>query len=224
MEGDMADVATVLIVEDEPLWTDLLSRTLSSEPNVKIVGVTRLGEVAVSMAEQEAPSAVLMDIELAGDMDGIEAALRIKDRHPETGIVILSAHNDRRYVTSLPLGEKPGWAYLLKQSVPDVATVVRAIQASINGMVMLDPGVVANLKPRQSSALSQLTPREFEVLQLIAQGFNNASVAEHMVIAEKSVETYINIIYQKLGLTREAGVHPRVKAAIVFLEESQTES
>jgi DNA-binding NarL/FixJ family response regulator len=124
-------------------------------------------------------------------------------------------------VTSLPLGEKPGWSYLLKQTVPDVATVARAIQSSIDGMVMLDPGVVASLRPRASTALARLTPRQLEVLRLIAQGFNNAAIAERLVLAEKSVETYINAVYQELGLSGEPGVHARVKAAILFLEESQ---
>ena len=214
--------AKVLIVEDEPLWSDLLSRTLSAEPGVTIVGLTRHGEAAVTLARETQPDAVLMDIELAGAMDGIEAALLIKDERPETGIVILSAHNDRRYVTSLPLGEKPGWSYLLKQTVPDVATVVRAIESSINGMVMLDPGVVASLRPKAASALARLTPRQLEVLQLIAQGYNNASIAERLVLAEKSVETYINSLYQELGVSGEPGMHARVKAAIIFLEESQS--
>ena len=78
-----------------------------------------------------------MDIELPGDIDGIEAAIQIKEELPETGIVILSAHDDRRYVTRLPLEKRPGWAYLLKQTARDVATVMRAIEASMDGMVML---------------------------------------------------------------------------------------
>ena len=211
-----------MIVEDEALWTDLLSKTLAGEEGITIVGQARDGETAVRMAKESRPDAVLMDIGLAGEMDGIEAALQIKDERPETGIVILSAHNDRRYVTSLPLSEKPGWAYLLKQTVPDIGTVVRAIEASINGMVMLDPGVVNALKPRASSALARLTRRQLEVLQLIAQGYNNAAIGDSLTIAEKSVETYINTIYQELGVSGGRGIHPRVRAAILFLEESQT--
>ncbi|HLF76416.1 MAG TPA: response regulator transcription factor [Dehalococcoidia bacterium] len=218
----MPDVATLLIVEDEPLWSDLLARTLEVDPGMKIVGQTQRGETAITLARALTPSAVLMDIELAGDMDGIEAALQIKDERPETGIVILSAHNDRRYVTSLPLGEKPGWAYLLKQTVPDIATVVRAIHASMNGMVMLDPGVVSSLRPRARSVLAGLTVRELEVLALMAQGFNNAAIAERLVLQEKSVETYSNTIYQKLSVSGEQGVHPRVKATRIFLEDSES--
>jgi DNA-binding NarL/FixJ family response regulator len=162
-----------------------------------------------------------MDIEfVGGTIDGIEAALQIKEERPKTGIVILSAHADRRYVSSLPLVEKPGWAYLLKQTVPDIDTIVRAIRASMNGMVMLAPEVVSGLQPRKSSALSRLTPRQFDVLRFMAEGYNNAAIAEQLVLAEKSVETYINGIYQELGLSGEPGIHARVKAAIVFLDET----
>lgn len=212
----------LLIVEDEPLWSDLLARTLSSQADVEIAGQTREGEAAVRLSQRLHPDCVLMDIELAGQMDGIEAALKIKDERAETGIVILSAHNDRRYVTSLPLDEKPGWAYLLKQTVPDVETVLRAIHASINGMVMLDPSVVAGLRPRKSSNMSRLRERLLELLQLLAEGYNNAGIADRMGITEKSVETYINELYQELGLSGEHGINARVKAAILFLNESQT--
>jgi DNA-binding NarL/FixJ family response regulator len=199
----------------------LLQKALSSEPGIEIVGWAESGEAAIRLAEQTQPDAVIMDIEfVGGQIDGIEAALQIKDARPQTGIVILSAHADRRYVTSLPLAEKPGWSYLLKQSADDVETVIRAIRSSMNGMVMLAPEVVSSLQPRKASALSRLTPRQFEVLRGMAEGYNNAAIAENLVLAEKSVETYINGIYQELGLSGEPGIHARVKAAILFLEET----
>jgi DNA-binding NarL/FixJ family response regulator len=219
----MADVARVLIAEDEKLWSGLLRTALSGEEGIETVGWAEGGETAVSLARQLRPDAVIMDIEfVGGGIDGIEAALQIKSERPETGIVILSAHADRRYVTSLPLAEKPGWSYLLKQFVPDVATVVRAIRASMNGMVMLAPEVVNSLQPRKATALARLTPRQYEVLKWMAEGYNNAAIANRLTLVEKSVETYINGIYQELGLSGEPGIHARVKAAILFLEESQS--
>ena len=164
--------------------------------------------------------AVLMDIELPGELDGVEAALRIKRDRPQTGIVILSAHSDRRYVTSLPLGESPGWSYLLKQTVPDLATVVRAIQGSISGMVMVDPTVIASLRPRADSAVARLTARQREVLELIAQGYNNAAIAQRLNLAKKSVETYVNAVYHELHLSGEQEIHARVKATLQYLHDS----
>jgi len=210
----------VLVVDDEELFLELLSRTLSTEPAVEVVGTAKDGNTAVRLAREVTPDVVLMDIDLRSEPDGIEAALRIKEERPETGIVILSAHSDRRYVTSLPLEESQGWAYLLKQTVPDMAAIVRAIEGSKAGMVVLDPAVVANLKPRQQSVVARLTPRHQEVLELLAQGYNNAAIAQRLALSERSVETYINVIYQALHLTNEPDIHARVKATLIYLENS----
>lgn len=211
----------VLIVEDERLFSDMLRRTLDADSEISVVGVCSTAEDAVALARSETPDAVIMDIELQGELDGIDAALQIKRDSPKVGIVILSSHLDRRYVSSLPLEEQPGWAYLLKQSVPNVEALLRAIEGSINGMVVLDPAVVASLQPRQGSALARLAPRQREVLQLMAEGYSNAAIAERMTITPKSVETYVNAIYQELGLSGEAGVSARVRATLIYLQESE---
>ena len=221
IDTDMEPKIKVLIVDDERFFAEMLKNTLSGESNIEVVGVAHDARTALQMDELLDPDAVLMDIELPGDMDGIEAAVQIKRAKPGTGIVILSAHNERRYVTSLPLENTSGWAYLLKQSVPDVSAVVRAIEGSINGMMVLDPAVVMNLQPRQGSAVSRLTKRQRQVLELIAQGYNNAAIAEELILTEKSVETYINAIYQELGVSREHGIHSRVTATLAYLDDSQ---
>lgn len=212
----------IAIVDDEALFRELLSRTLSAEPGLEVVGTAADGEAAIRLAEEVSPDVIMMDIELPGELDGIEAALRIKEKTPQVGIVILSAHSDRRYVTSLPLEDSQGWAYLLKQSAPDVAAVVRAIEGSKAGMVVLDPAVVANLRPRRGSAVAKLTPRQQEVLELLAQGYSNAAIAQRLTLSEKSVETYINIIYQGLFLSNEPETHARVKATLLYLENSRS--
>lgn len=216
------ETTRVVIVDDEALFRELLRRTLSAEPGLEVVGVAGDGETAIRLAKEASPDVVLMDIELPGEMDGIEAALRIKKEMPQTGIVILSAHSDRRYVTSLPLEDSQGWAYLLKQTAPDLAAVVRAIEGSKAGMVVLDPAVVASLRPRQGSAVAGLTPRQQEVLELLAQGYSNAAIAQRLTLSQKSVETYINAIYQGLHLSNEPEIHARVKATILYLENSQS--
>jgi DNA-binding NarL/FixJ family response regulator len=198
----------------------MLRRTLAAEPGLDVVGVAKDGESAVEMAAELDPDAVIMDIELPGEMDGIDAALKIKEMRLNTGIVILSMHKDRRYVSSLPLSETHGWAYLLKQNVPDLASVLRAIQGSVDGMVVLDPEVVESLQPKQGSSASRLTRRHRQVLELIAQGFNNTTIAQRLTLTEKSVETYINAIYQVLQIPGEEGMHSRVKATLVYLQDS----
>jgi len=215
------ETTKLLIVEDEALFRELLRRTLSAEPGLEVVGVAEDGASAVRLAGERAPDAVLMDIELPGELDGIQAGLLIKQERPQTGIVILSAHRDRRYLTSLPLEASSGWAYLLKQTAPDLGTVVRAIEGSTRGMVVLDPAVVAGLQPRRGSTLERLAPRLRNVLELVAQGYSNAAIAERLVLTEKSVETYIRTIYQQLNLSHEPDIHARVKATLIYLQESR---
>ena len=212
----------LIVVDDEPLFRELLCRTLSAEQGLQVVGEAGDGETAIRLAKQEKPDVVIMDIELPGKLDGIEAALQIKRERPQTGIVILSVHSERRYVTSLPLETIQGWAYLLKQTAPDLATVVRAIQGSKSGMVVLDPAVVSNLRPKQGSALARLNPRHQEVLELLAQGYNNAAIAQLLKLSRKSVETYINAIYQELHLSHEQDINARVKATLLYLEGSRS--
>ena len=116
--------------------------------------LTRIGhEVAtasdgcelVELADMMEPDLVITDLTMPR-MDGIEAALLIKEASPATGIVILSAHNDRRYVTSLPLGEKPGWSYLLKRSVRDIGSLQRAIEGAASGLMMIDPQLITMMR------------------------------------------------------------------------------
>jgi len=215
------ETTRITITEDEPLFRELLLRTLAAEPSIKVVGTADDGEKSVQLARETKPDVVIMDIELPGEIDGIEAALIIKREMPETGVVLLSSHSDRHYVTSLPLEDIRGWAYLLKQTVPNIAELVRAILGSKAGMVVLDPAVLANLRPRPKSAVARLTPRQQEVLKLIAEGYNNASIAQRLRLTTKSVETYINSIYQELNLSKEPEIHARVKATLLYLESSQ---
>ncbi len=211
----------LIITEDEPLFRELLLRTLSTEPRMEVVGTAEDAETAIKLSRKVKPDVAIMDIELPGEMDGIEAALIIKRERQETGIVILSVHSDHRYVSSLPLGDLGGWAYLLKQSVPDLSTLVRAIHGSKEGMMVLDPAVMAKLRPGQDSPVASLTPRLQEVLRLIAQGYNNAAIAERLVLSGRSVEGYVKSIYQELHLSGEPEIHARVKATLTYLESAR---
>lgn len=211
----------VAVVEDEALFREMLVGSLSHQAGLEVVGTADTAEKAIALAQNVKPDVILMDIELAGEMDGIEAALAIKKESPQIGIVILSAHDDPRYVTSLPLGESAGWAYLLKQTVRDLSAVVLAIEGCARGMVVMDPSMMVKLQPREGSAVSRLTPRQKEVLRLIAEGHNNSAIARRLALEERSVESYINIIYQHLGLSGEPEINMRVKAALAFLKSSQ---
>lgn len=216
------DKIKVLICEDQGLFRDMLRLTLSTQPRIQVVGAVGDGASAVRMARELHPNVVLMDIELGSEPDGIASGRAIRQADPNVGIVILSMHKDKEYISSIPLSQASGWSYLLKQSVSDVSALVRAIEGSAAGLMVLDPAVVDGLRPVAGSRLSRLTQRQRQVLDLIAQGYNNSAIAEKLVLNEKSVENYINALYQELGISRGEPVHPRVKAVLLYLEESQS--
>ena len=138
-------------------------------------------------------------------------------------IVILSGRKDKEYISCLSLDDAAGWSYLLKQSVGDTTALGRAIEGSASGFVLLEPDVVNGLRPRKGSLTARLTPRQQEVLVLMAQGYNNAAIAEKLVLGNKSVENYINAIYQELGLTQSDTTHPRVSAVLGYLQDSYSQ-
>jgi DNA-binding NarL/FixJ family response regulator len=212
----------VLIVEDEGLMRDMLRISLSAYPNLEVVGAVGDGESAVKAAEELAPDVVLTDIELGDGPSGIEAGHRIKARQPRIGIVILSFHQEKQYIASLPASKASGWSYLLKQSVADTEALTRAIEGSAGGFVVLVPAIVEGLRPAANSPVEHLTVRQREVLELMAQGYSNAAIAERLSVSEKSVENYINAIFQELGITREDPVHPRVKAVLTYLQQTRS--
>ena len=210
----------VLIVEDEGLFRDMLKTALDSYDNLQVLDAVSSGADAIRVAREMKPDVILMDIELGVEPNGIQTGRTIREEQPNVGIVILSVHKDKEYITSLAKDEASGWSYLLKQSVGDTAALARAIEGSASGFVVLDKEVLNGLTPRQGSFVDRLTPRQQEVLSLMAQGFNNAAIAERLVLGSKSVENYINAIYQELSLAPGELVHPRVRAVLAYLEDS----
>ena len=210
----------ILIVEDEGLFRDMLKISLGSLPNLEVVGAVSDGNAAVEAADRLLPDVVLMDIELGCDPNGIAAGRAIKEEHAGIGIIILSAHKEREYLNVMAAQDMSGWSYLLKQSVTDAEALVRAIEGAASGLVVMDPSVVEGMRPRQGSLTAGLTPRQQEVLAMMAQGFNNSAIAKHLVLGTKSVENYINAIYQELGLNHNGPLHPRVQAVLSYIRDS----
>ena len=160
-----------------------------------------------------------------GDSDeGIQAAVRLRESHPEVGVVVLSQYTTPSYALALLEGGSEGRAYLLKERVKELDQLVAAIRAVSEGGSVMDPKVVdalvASNARAENSPLNELTPRERDVLREMAEGKNNAAIAEALVLTERSVEKVIHSIFLKLGLSWEAAIHKRVKAVVLYLAES----
>jgi DNA-binding NarL/FixJ family response regulator len=213
----------VAVVEDEPLLLDLLRAALHQPPAIEVVGVFRRSADALQHIPALQPRVALLDIDLGAGLSGIQLGLLLRERFPTLGIVLLSNHWVPHFLATLPPAGMAGWCYLLKRSVADVDTLVRAIQGAAAGLMVLDPYIVARRRPRPGGALARLTPRQRDVLALIAQGFTNAAIAERLHLAPSTVENQLNGIYQELGLGQESlQFNPRVRAALASLLESRT--
>ena len=211
----------LILAEDESLFRDLLGTALRQYPDLEVVGAFSDGETAVREAPALKPDVALMDIELAGQLNGVQAAILLRRALPELGIVLLSNQGSPRILSSLPQDSMGGWSYLLKQSVRDIASLHRAIEGAAAGLMVLDPSLVANRKARTGGAIDRLTPRQREILGLVAQGYTNAAIAEKLVVATKTVEKQLNLLYQELGVDRNtSALHPRVKAVLIYMEET----
>ncbi len=210
----------VMIVEDEGLFRDMLRISLSGMPNLKVVDAVADGNAAIETTNRLEPDVILMDIELGCEPNGITTGHMIKADHPDTGIVILSSHRERQYLNLIAAEETSGWSYLLKQSVTDSGSLGRAIEGAASGLVVMDPTVVNSMKPRKGSLTAGLTPRQQEVLNMMAQGYYNSAIAEKLVLGTKSVENYINAIYQELTLSHNGPLHPRVQAVLSYLRDA----
>lgn len=210
----------LLVVEDDGLWRDMLRLALSAQSQIELIDIKTSSEKLLPLFRTLRPDVLLIDLDSNGTEESVRAARAGKAERPEMGVIILAATAGRDYLNALPSPDTPGWSFIVKQSLSDMSALVRAIEAAAAGLVVLDPALLAaTLEPRRSR-LGRLTPRQLEVLQLMARGFSNAAIARSLVLEEKSVENHINAIFSQLVVSHDSSVHPRVKAVITYLEET----
>jgi DNA-binding NarL/FixJ family response regulator len=216
----------VVLADDHYLVREGVRRLLEADPDIEVVAACGDLPSLLTAVEEEQPDVVLTDIRMppTGVDEGIRAAESLRRTHPEVGVVVLSQYGEPGYAVALLEGGTARRAYLLKERVDDLGQLVGAIRAVADGGSLVDPKVVEVLvaeKARvEASALSELTPREHDVLREMAEGKNNAAIAEALFLTERSVEKVIHSIFQKLDLSWEPSIHKRVKAVILYLAES----
>ena len=209
----------VVIAEDSVLLREGLSRLLI-EAGVEVVGAASDAETFLREVDAAGPDAVVVDVRMPPTFsdEGLRAALVVGKRWPETGVLVLSQYVEERYAAELlAVKASGGVGYLLKDRVADVADFLDALERVARGGSAIDPEVVAQLLTRKADPLSMLTPRERDVLALMAEGRSNAAIANSLVIGPGAVEKHVNSIFMKLGLTPTDTDHRRVLAVLTYL-------
>jgi DNA-binding NarL/FixJ family response regulator len=210
----------VIVAEDSVLLREGIVRLLS-ERDFEVVAQAGDADDLLRKVGAHKPDVVVADIRMppTNTDDGLRAAIEIRDSHPETGVLVLSAYVEETYAMELVSDTAEGVGYLLKDRVADVDAFVEAVRRVGGGGSALDPEVVSRLlgRARRDDPLAELTPREREVLELMAEGRSNAAVAERLVVTERAVEKHVTSIFGKLNLTPAAEDHRRVLAVLTFL-------
>lgn len=224
-ERDVAGRVRVVIAEDSVLLREGLTRLLTDLGH-EVVAKVGDGEALVETvgklaAEGALPDVVVADVRMPPTHtdEGVRAAVRLRKDHPGLGVLVLSQYVEEQYATELLAGSSRGVGYLLKDRVAEVREFVDAVVRVAGGGTALDPEVVQQLlgRSRQQDVLANLTPREREVLGLMAEGRTNSAIAKALVVSDGAVEKHISNIFLKLGLSPSDGDHRRVLAVLTYL-------
>ncbi len=208
----------VLIAEDSALFREGLQRLLI-EAGHEVVAAVGDADSLLAAVDRDVPDLAVIDVRMPPTMtdDGARAASRLRERHPTLPMLLLSQHVETRH--SVALVASGGFGYLLKDRVLRVDDFLDAARRVAEGGSALDPEVVRTLlaPARRNDPLATLSEREREVLALVAEGRSNASVAAHLVVAERTVETHMRGILRKLGIDDTADQHRRVLAVLTYI-------
>ncbi|MFB9833593.1 response regulator transcription factor [Actinoallomurus acaciae] len=210
----------VVIAEDAVMLREGLIRLLADE-DIETVATSGDGAGLVALVEEHRPDLVIVDVRMPPTFtdEGLRAALEVRERVPGTPILVFSQYVEERYATDLIGGGAEGVGYLLKERVADVAEFLGAVRRVAEGGTVIDPEVIAQLlgRRRRGDRLEVLTPREREVLGLMAEGLSNAAIARRLVVTDGAVEKHISNIFLKLGLQHTNSTHRRVMAVLAYL-------
>jgi DNA-binding NarL/FixJ family response regulator len=211
----------ILIAEDSVLLRDGLVRMLNDHGHEVVAAVQDAAEL-MSLVQRESPDIAILDVRMPPTHtdEGIRAALELRSRWPHLAVLVLSQYVEENYASELLSGDLGGVAYVLKDRVTNVGEFIDTIDRVAGGGTVIDPEVVAQLlaRTRQREPLDDLSPREREVLELMAEGRSNGAIASTLVITQRAVEKHVKSIFQKLRLPPADTDHRRVLAVLRFLE------
>ncbi|MBE8518218.1 response regulator transcription factor [Amycolatopsis sp. H6(2020)] len=210
----------VMIADDAVLFREGVARVLA-EAGFDVVA--QVGDAAslLHRVREDPPDAVVVDIRMppTHTTEGLDAARDLHERHPSVGVLVLSAHVEPHYALQLIESGARGAGYLLKERVADLDELTDAVRRVAAGGLVVDPSVVAQLVGRQRtrSPLDELTDREREVLEVMAEGRSNQAICQRLYLSPKTVEAYVRSVFTKLGLHQGADDNRRVLAVLTYL-------
>jgi DNA-binding NarL/FixJ family response regulator len=210
----------VVIAEDSVLLRAGIQRLLADE-NIDTVAAAEDGDGLLIAVSEHRPDLAIVDVRMPPSFtdEGLRAALRAREQQPGLPVLVLSQYVEERYAVELLSGGAGGVGYLLKERVADVAEFVDAVHRVAGGGTCIDQEVIAQLMARgRRNPIDVLTPREREVLGLMAQGLTNVAIAKTLTVSDGAVEKHVGNIFSKLGLEPSAEEHRRVRAVLTFLE------
>jgi DNA-binding NarL/FixJ family response regulator len=216
----------LVLAEDNLLVREGLAQLLGGADGLEVVGAYADRDSLLAAIGEQRPHVVVTDIRMPPTRtdEGLQVAERLRETHPEVGVVVLSQYSEPEYVLKLLEAGSDLRGYLLKERVHDRGQLSTAIRTVAEGGSVIDPKLVEVLvsgrAALEQSPLRDLTAREREVLAEIAEGKSNAAIAESLVLTKRAVEKHINSIFMKLGLADAYDVSKRVKAALLFLAET----
>ena len=208
----------VAIADDNAILREGLAQLLI-ERGYDVAARVGTAEELLTAVTQDPPDVAVVDIRMPPSFtdEGLIAAVSLRRSHPEVGVLVFSQWVETRYATELLGGTPEGVGYLLKDRVTDIAEFDAALRRVAAGGTALDPEVVRQLLGSRRTALDRLTPREREVLALMAEGHSNSALAQHLSITERAVEKHVSAIFNKLDLPSSQAHHRRVLAVVTYL-------
>jgi len=211
-------VIRVAIAEDNAILREGLAQLLI-ERGYDVAARVGTAEELLTAVTQDPPDVAVVDIRMPPSFtdEGLIAAVSLRRSHPEVGVLVFSQWVETRYATELLGGTPEGVGYLLKDRVTDIAEFDAALRRVAAGGTALDPEVVRQLLGSRRTALDRLTPREREVLALMAEGHSNSALAQHLSITERAIEKHVSAIFNKLDLPSSQAHHRRVLAVVTYL-------
>lgn len=212
----------VVIAEDSVLLRAGIERLLADE-NIEVVAAMEDGDGLLVAVSEHRPDLAIVDVRMPPTFtdEGLRAALKAREQQPGLPVLVLSQYVEERYAVELLSGGAGGVGYLLKERVADVSEFVDAVQRVAGGGTCIDQEVIAQLMARgRRNPIDVLTPREREVLGLMAQGLTNVAIAKSLTVSDGAVEKHVGNIFSKLGLEPSSEEHRRVRAVLTFLERA----